>query len=475
MGTAEVISLEEVRARKQWTLLRQQLHERCDQWLDTLEQAWHEPPSTLTEVTATVWDLRQQLTGGITETIVAHAHAGERQRTRASCPRCARVLKVQEHVGRTVETMVGPVALERPYFYCRACRAGLSPLDDALGLAAGCKQLDMQHAAVKLVTEVPYDTAQTLFADLTGLHFGSERLHTVIHHVGAGLTVLEAAPSRQEIERRIAAASPGRFRRPVLVLGIDGAYGPTRPASAREPQEGRRHTRAKRARWRGQGRDAKGLRFYLLDGERIVHVLRWHQVQSDEQLGEALKQIKEAGLIPEEQVRLCVVCDGAEWRGKHVQALFPQARQVLDDSHCAQDLHRVAKAPYGASVQAGEWVEAPMTRLSLGKVGVVLGGLRRMQAQSEEAAKAIANCWDSLDEHRGRTHYRQLRRGGYPLGSGGIESSNKFICHVRLKRSGAWWYEANSNHMFARRCAKYNGTLDQVFVRYQQRLRETSE
>jgi hypothetical protein len=49
------------------------------------------------------------------------------------------------------------------------------------------------------------------------------------------------------------------------------------------------------------------------------------------------------------------------------------------------------------------------------------------------------------------------------------------ICHVRLKRSGAWWYEVNSNQMLALRCAKYNGTLDQVFARYQQRLREMSE
>jgi hypothetical protein len=49
------------------------------------------------------------------------------------------------------------------------------------------------------------------------------------------------------------------------------------------------------------------------------------------------------------------------------------------------------------------------------------------------------------------------------------------MCHVRLKRSGAWWYEVNSNKMLALRCAKYNGTLDQVFVRYQQRLREMSE
>jgi Uncharacterised protein family (UPF0236) len=469
MGAAEVISFEEVRARKQWSTLRQQLHERFDQWLDTLEQAWHEPPATLSEVTATVWDLRQQLTGGITETIVAHAYAGERQRKQASCRRCARVLKVQEQVWRTVETMVGPVELERPYFYCRSCRVGLYPLDDALGLVPGCKQLDMQHAAAQLVTEVPYDTAQALFDDLTGMHFGSERLHTVTNQVGVGLTVLDVAPSRQEIERRIASVSAGRFRRPVLVLGVDGAYVPTRPDSARAPCEGRRGKRAQRTRWRGQWRDAKGFRFYLLDGERIVHVLSWHQVQNEEQLGAALKQIKEAGVIPEEQVRLCVVCDGAEWIWKHVQALFPQARQVLDYYHCTQYLHRVAKAHYGASVQAVEWVEATMTRLYLGKVGVVLAGLKRMRPTSDEAAKAIANCGDYLDEHRGRTVYRKLRRGGYPLGSGGIESSNKFICHVRLKRSGAWWYEANSNHMLALRCAKYNGTLAQVFVRYQQR------
>jgi hypothetical protein len=184
--------------------------------------------------------------------------------------------------------------------------------------------------------------------------------------------------------------------------------------------------RARRARWRGQWRAATGVRFYLLDGERIIQVRSWHQVHNEAQLGEALQQIKEAGLLPEAQVRLCVVCDGAEWIWQHVQALFPQARQVLDDSHCVQYLHRVAKAPYGASVQAVEWVEATMTRLSRGKVGLVLGDLKRMPPQSDEAHKAMTNCWDYLHEHRGRTTDQKLRRGGYPLGRGGIESSNKF-------------------------------------------------
>jgi len=138
-----------------------------------------------------------------------------------------------------------------------------------------------------------------------------------------------------------------------------------------------------------------------------------------------------------------------------------------------RNLRKMAYAQYGHTLQALEWVEATLTRLYMGHVGVVLGGLRRMQPTSPDAAKAIDNCWVHLRKHHSRTHYGKFRHGkfrraGYPLDSGGIESSNKFICQVRLKRSGAWWYEASRNQMLALRCAKYNGTSNQVFVRYQQ-------
>jgi hypothetical protein len=214
----------------------------------------------------------------------------------------------------------------------------------------------VHKAAAQLAIERLYEEAQTLCSDLTGVKLGRERLHTFTQQAAEGLTVLDVAPSRDAIERRIAEVAAGRWRRPVLVLGIDGAYVPTRPESVRGRRPGQGRHRAKRALWRGQWRDAKGCRLSLMDGERLVHVLSWHQVQNEEQLGEALQQVKEAGVMPEEQVRLCVVGDGAEWRWKHVQALFPQARQVLDYYHCAQYLHRVAKVHYGASVQALEAV-----------------------------------------------------------------------------------------------------------------------
>src|SRR5262249_27502717 len=103
------------------------------------------------------------------------------------------------------------------------CRAGTSPLDEVLGVRTGRMQWDVQQAAVDLATEVPYETASTLFGRLTGLPVSSARMHTFTHQVAEGLRVVEVAPSREEMDRRVGQVAAGRFRRPVLVLGIDGA------------------------------------------------------------------------------------------------------------------------------------------------------------------------------------------------------------------------------------------------------------
>ena len=115
MGCVEIISLDEVCARTHWTTLRQRLHERFDRWLDQLEAALPEVAPTLGQVSETSWALRQQLTGGVAETIVHHTHLEDQHRAYRPCPTCARVLPARGPVHRCVETLVGAVELERPY------------------------------------------------------------------------------------------------------------------------------------------------------------------------------------------------------------------------------------------------------------------------------------------------------------------------------------------------------------------------
>jgi hypothetical protein len=114
-------------------------------------------------------------------------------------------------------------------------------------------------------------------------------------------------------------------------------------------------------------------------------------------------------------------------------------------------------------------VEATKARLFFGYLDWVLLDLEGMKPRDGEVAEEIRKLLGYLKENQGRVKYGALRRKGYPMGSGGIESANKFISHVRLKRSGAWWYVERANVMLALRCAKYNGTFQRVFERYKQR------
>jgi uncharacterized protein (DUF1499 family) len=476
MGAAAVISLVEVREQKQRARCRQQLHEQFDQWLDTVEEQVKEPKPTLEQLTHAVWELRQELTGQLSTALIEQRYRAEQEQAHAPCPQCGRQVAAREAVTRKVETLVGEVELARPYFYCVPCGQGFAPLDAALSVAPGRKQFDVQRAAAKLAVEVPYETAQDLFKELTGVGLSSARLHELTNTVAEGLGVLDVGPSREEVLAKIAAVAAGRRWRPIGVLAIDGAELPTRPEEAKGHRPGRKKQRAKRARWQGQWREAKGFRFYLVDDDRIVHVLSWHQIQDHEELFAALRQIKEAGLIPEDQLRLCVVADGAHWIWQGVRQLFPSAEMILDYYHCAERVHQVATVHYGDQPeQALEWVEGTMARLFAGEVAGVMWGLQRMRPASAQAAAVIDDLLVYLQNNHARINYRSQRRAGYPLGSGGIESANKFICQVRLKRSGAWWYVANSNHMLALRCAKYNGTFDRVFERYRHKILEQSQ
>ena len=169
MGQAEVISLDAVRASKPWASLRPQLHDYFDLWLDDLQAKLPNPETPLTQIAETMWDLRQDLTGSLTEAIVEYGHRFEFMRQQIVCKTCQCLVTARPLVPRTVETMVGSVRLERPYFYCRVCREGSYPLDEALGLTPGSYQLDVQKAAAKLVIETAYDEAQARFHDLTGI------------------------------------------------------------------------------------------------------------------------------------------------------------------------------------------------------------------------------------------------------------------------------------------------------------------
>jgi hypothetical protein len=170
--------------------------------------------------------------------------------------------------------------------------------------------------------------------------------------------------------------------------------------------------------------------------------------------------------IPQDKVRIALLGDGASWLWSAMTKCFPSGRCVLDHYHCLEHLYTVAKTQFEAPETILEWVEAALSWLSLDQPGLVIAWLQDMKPANAGAQEEIRKLVGYLDHNRERLGYAKCRQQGLPIGSGGIESANKYISHARLKRSGAWWLIPNGNNMLRLRCAIYNGTYDRVLQRY---------
>jgi hypothetical protein len=408
---------------------------------------------TLQELSEQLMRTRSELLGPCMQAAIELLYRPFFTDTTAVCPLCTRPLSRKRMAAKTCSTMHGEFTLTRPYFYCSACGWGGHPLDSALGLAREHHQYDVQERTVRLAADLPYEPMAAHFQRLTGVAIGDHCIHTTLNAVAMSATIEDVIPSTKTIEQRIREAQNEGASPPVLVIAIDGAHTPIRPNGGRSHKRGR-----------GEWNETKGVRIYLTTGDdRIVHLACWHRTADIKQFDWDLERI--ALRLPTTDLPMVAVGDGAPWIWSLIAKYFPRARQVLDYYHCAEHIHTVAKLQYDDE-QATEWAEATLARLHLGRIATVLAALKRMNGRNAEAQQEIRKLITYLDKNRDRIPYATCDTEGLPKGSGAIESANKFIHHVRLKRSGAWWLKTNANHMLAIRCAIYNSTFTHVFARH---------
>lgn len=438
------------------TMFRDNAHTITDQWVDSLAPALlGDKPLTMEEISALFEERKAELLSALVTDFIGVHHQEVLEQQFAPCPKCKKSCKCRRQTDRRVESRQGSSLLKRPYFLCHDCKIGFSPLDETLQLSGRQKQYDLQRLALDYIAEMPYAKASELFAKSTGISFSENTMHDLLADFTEDLTMEEVIPSADEISQRITKVKGTAKRRPVLVVATDGAHLPTRPLPGRKGKRGP-----------GEYKEAKGFRLYLLGGgNKIVQLASWHQIQDADQCVSALKIV--AARIPTDQVRIALVGDGATWVWRAMTEAFPTGREVLDYFHCSEHIHALASVQYADDQSKSlHWAEATMARLYYGEVSQVIGGLKRMQPKKDDVKEQIRKLIGYLKNNAHRIDYAHNRKGGYAIGSGGIESANKFICHVRMKRSGAWWLKENGNGMLALRCAVVNGTLDDAFKRY---------
>ena len=426
-------------------------HQVMQHWLENLRPTFgSERLPTLHELSTLFGMIRGELLGGCLKAAIEQLYRPYLEETAIHCRLCGKRLKRKRFDEKTCSTLQGQFELSRPYFYCAECQWSSHPLDLALGLSRRRHQYDVQEEIVQLAADLPHKTAAEHFSRLTGVQVGDHFAFATLNAVTEHACPRDVIPKKEEIAHRVEEAKQ-TGRNPILVVAIDGAHTPIRPPG------GRRHKRGK-----GEWKETKGLRLYLAsDDDRIVHLASWHRNGLKTEFAWDLRRITPQ--IPAVDTPVAVVADGAPWIWKLAKKHFPQAREVLDYYHCSEHIHAVANEQFAEPGAAADWAQATLARLSLGRVTAVVAGLRRTKPRNASAGQAIRRLIGYLTANRHRVDYDSYHSEGIPRGSGGIESSNKYIHHARLKRSGAWWLKPNANRMLAIRCAVHNGTFSRVF------------
>lgn len=150
------------------------------------------------------------------------------------------------------------------------------------------------------------------------------------------------------------------------------------------------------------------------------------------------------------------VADGAPWCQGFYDLHCPEAVRILDFYHAQSYLVAAAQATFGPGTAAtAEWLGRQAHALRHAAVAPVLAALTELpvaDAPSRGVAEAARDtALGYLEPRQELMRYPAFRAAGYPIGSGAVESANRWVVEARLAHAGMHWAEAHLNPMLALR------------------------
>ncbi|GAB4396181.1 MAG: hypothetical protein OHK0052_17180 [Anaerolineales bacterium] len=152
-----------------------------------------------------------------------------------------------------------------------------------------------------------------------------------------------------------------------------------------------------------------------------------------------------------------VVSDGAVWIWDLVSTYFPKATQIIDWTHAVEYLHAIRQASNAKNgTYSDEWLTESIKLRWEGNVQDVIERCQVIANSHDAAAGAASTAAGYYNRHAHRMDYARLRKQGYFIGSGTIESGIKRLIGARMKIAGAHWNMDSGEMVIKARCHYLN-------------------
>lgn len=345
-------------------------------------------------------------------------------------------------IHRTVLTSIGPITVERRYYYCPDCGGTEVSWD----LWAGVDHRHLTAEARRMLT---------LAGASWSFEVAAERLKELCHLQTSNDTIRRVCDEEGERVGRFLASSPESVATMKQARGHHEFY---TDGVTVNTTKGWREMRISVAARREAGLGCEPQQWDKRVLPEPTARLASCAIAHSQRVGAGWKRLSDR-LELQKARDLSVIADGAKWIWEQAgKRLSGNAAWVVDIYHVSEHLHDCGKLLYGEGATARAWADRHLMYL-LQHNGVELVRAIEQEQRERPAGKSapLAKLLNYLRDNQDRMWYRQRLRQGLPIGSGLIEGACKTVIAARLKINSARWRVRRAERMGALRCLEYSG------------------
>ena len=362
---------------------------------------------------------------------------------------------------KVLDTVLGPVTLNRAWYHCKTCKHGLAPRDAELGVAGTSLSPGLTAMNDKAAAAGPFAGAASMLEDLAGVRLTVKRTERAAEASGAAHAAQVRDRSALIAGRKLVPMPP----RPVpdMLYGVIDGTGV--PMTARETA-GRD---GKGEDGRARTREVKLAVFFTQhtldkDGSPVRDRASSSYIATFEPASVFADLVKAEGIRRgAEHVRqLTLIGDGAAWIWNLAAATFPEATCIVDLYHARQHLHSLTRSPeFMLNDRKDEWLAARLEDLDYGYIDGIQAAVREYPlkgVKKEEADKELGYFLNNAP----RMRYHWFRSRGLFVGSGVVEAGCKAVIGQRLKQAGMHWTINGADSIITLRCAQASSQWEAI-------------
>jgi len=362
---------------------------------------------------------------------------------------------------KVIDTVLGPVALDRAWYHCAGCGHGLAPRDAELGAAGASMSPGLAAMNDRAAAAVPFAEAAGLLEDLAGVRLTVKRVERAAEASGAALAAASRSRAGLIAGRRLVPMPPEPLPDKLYIV-IDGTGVPvtSKETAGRDGKgdDGRARTReVKMAVFFTQDKpDDNG--YPVRDRDSSSYIATFEPAAAFGRL------VKAAGIRRgADHVRqLTVIGDGAAWIWNLAAAAFPEATCIADLYRAREHLHSLTRSlEFMLLDRKDQWLAARLEDLDYGDIDGIEAAVRAYPLEGIKKDEADKEPGYFLN-NAPRMRYRWFCSRGLFTGSGVVEAGCKAVIGQRLKQSGMHWTVPGADSIITLRCAQASSQWEAI-------------